>query len=144
MLFLKAIPDPKGKLPVERLVPCLHCASLDKKYYFTVDQCIMRSNESDSIWCPSHEGEVDLKCLAPDVLFADIDGKYVLEDGDIEIKDKTKNVLDGGSFGTVYQTQCKGNRNVAVKVLMFSFSVIFRIFLFVDASLFEIVLNDHP
>ncbi|XP_065071616.1 leucine-rich repeat serine/threonine-protein kinase 2-like isoform X2 [Rhopilema esculentum] len=110
------IPDPKGKLPVERLVPCLHCASLDKKHYFTVDQCITRSNESDSIWCPSHEGEVDLKCLAPDVLFADIDGKYVLKDGDIEIKDSTKNVLDGGSFGTVYQTQCKGNRNVAVKV----------------------------
>lgn len=106
-------PDPHGNLPIKRLASCLQCAAVGNEYFFRVEQCIAQSYESDSIWCPSHEDKVDLKSLAPDVLFADIDGKFLINDEDI---DSEHNPLDAGSFGNVYQTRMKGNRNVAVKV----------------------------
>ena len=106
-------PDPHGSLPIRKLAPCLHCTTLGKEHCFTVEQCIAQSYESDSIWCPSHEDEVDLKSLAPDVLFADIDGKFVINQKDIDTEQSS---LDSGAFGNVYQTKMNGNRNVAVKV----------------------------
>jgi len=105
--------DPHGNLPIKKLVPCLPCAEMGKEYFFTVERCISQSYESDSIWCPSHEDKVALKSLAPDVLFADIDGRFLIDEKDI---DSEHIALDSGSFGNVYQTKMSGSKNVAVKV----------------------------
>ena len=89
---------------------------MGRDHSFPLEQCIKRSYESDSIWCPSHEDEVSLRSLAPDVLLADIDGKFMIKEKELESMETKENVLGGGAFGTVYQTKYRGNKNVAVKV----------------------------
>ena len=108
--------DHKANLPITRLAPCNYCLSLGRDHSFPLEQCIKRSYESDSIWCPSHEDEVSLRSLAPDVLLADIDGKFMIKEMELESMETKENVLGGGAFGTVYQTKYRGNKNVAVKV----------------------------
>ena len=117
-VFLIDNADPHGNLPIKKLVPCLPCAEMGKEYFFTVERCISQSYESDSIWCPSHEDKVALKGLAPDVLFADIDGRFLINEKDI---DSEHIALDSGSYGNVYQTKMSGNKNVAVKVVCIPF-----------------------
>ena len=76
----------------------------------------MQSYESDSIWCPSHKDEVNLGSIAPDVLLADIDGKYLINESQLEKQETGGSDLGVGSFGSVYQTKYQG-LNVAVKVI---------------------------
>lgn len=111
------VPGAEGSFPVKRLVQCFKCAEMGDEYFFTLKQCIDQSYKNDSIWCPSHKNEVDLKGLAPDVLFADIDDKFLIKEGDIDAEQTKENAIGGGSFGNVYQTKLKQRKNVAVKVI---------------------------
>ncbi len=59
-----------------------------------------------------------MRDIAPDVLLADIDGKFLINENQLEQKEEEGIVLGGGSFGNVYQTRYKGTVNVAVKVIL--------------------------
>ena len=115
------MPYADGSLPVERLVPCIQCVAVQDQHFFTIEQCIAQSYQSDSIWCPSHEGEVELKALTPDVMFADIDGKFFINEGDLDIEQMKESDLGVGSFGSVYQVKMEGKKTVAVKVFAYLF-----------------------
>eukprot|EP00794_Sanderia_malayensis_P005393 gene5393-6066_t len=108
--------DARGNPYMKKLAQCNHCQLQGKHNCFSLDDCISQSYEKDSIWCPTHEGEVFLRDIAPDVLLADIDGRYLIDESELDQKERDAVRIGGGAYGSVYQNRYKGKTNVAVKV----------------------------
>lgn len=86
-------------------------------YSWMVEECILAAYDRKTITCPSH-GEIELRSIAPDVMFLDLSDSYVIRSSDI-----TRGQLLGrGAFGFVFKASYKyrGSRQiiqVAMKML---------------------------
>ena len=53
--------------------------------------------------------------LVPDLLLANVDQQYIVDESDLIIEENPQSMLGEGGFGSVYRAKYK-NKNVAVKV----------------------------
>ena len=53
--------------------------------------------------------------IAPDLLLANVDERYIIDESDLIIEENPGSLLGEGGFGSVYRAKYK-NKNVAVKV----------------------------
>lgn len=97
-----------------RLSPCDFCKRSGYPYYFTIEECIYASNQSDTIECESC-GLRPLRTIAPDVVFSDIDPKLIQEQVIIQDGHSRHLRLGQGAFADVYKAQVQGI-SLAVKV----------------------------
>ena len=84
-----------------------------KQHEFPLEECT-----TSEMTCTGG-GRVPLEELAPDLLLAHIDPRYMIEENDLIIEENPGSMLGEGSFGSVYRAKYK-NKNVAVKVGLFS------------------------
>ena len=105
-------------IKVERIVPCDSCKVTGDPFYFTIEDCIIASDKSTTIEC-DFCGPRQLKIIAPDVMFADIDPELIQENCKIENR-QSRNLenLGHGAFADVYKAKVNGT-NLAVKVSFF-------------------------
>lgn len=67
-------------------------------YCFMIEECILKASENKSVHCPVHK-KLNLKQIAPDVMFCDLTSKLVFNPESIK---RTK-LLGRGSFGLVFK-----------------------------------------
>ncbi|KAL3998140.1 Ankyrin repeats (3 copies) family protein [Acanthocheilonema viteae] len=115
----------EGCLLVNRLVPCLKCASnmrnLDsffkvkknddvtcevlprqKLHAFTVEECILSAHDGVNLRCPVHS-DISVVDIAPDTVFLDISEDYLIQPTSV----KRGKLLGHGAFGFVFKAALK-------------------------------------
>uniref|UniRef100_A0A0R3RFC1 non-specific serine/threonine protein kinase n=1 Tax=Elaeophora elaphi TaxID=1147741 RepID=A0A0R3RFC1_9BILA len=115
----------EGCLLVNRLVPCLKCASStrdmdaffktkksddvmcetspkQKLHAFTVEECILSAHDGVSLRCPLHSN-ISVVDIAPDTVFLDISEDYLIQ----PLSVKRGKLLGHGAFGFVFKAALK-------------------------------------
>uniref|UniRef100_A0A0R3QZH9 non-specific serine/threonine protein kinase n=1 Tax=Brugia timori TaxID=42155 RepID=A0A0R3QZH9_9BILA len=129
----------EGCLLVNRLVPCLKCASstrnLDaffkvkknddiicdaspkhKLHAFMVEECILSAHDGVNLRCPLHF-DISVVDIAPDTVFLDINEDYLIQPNSV----KRGKLIGHGAFGFVFKAALKisdaNAQDVALKML---------------------------
>ncbi|EFO25986.1 TKL/LRRK protein kinase [Loa loa] len=126
----------EGCLLVNRLVPCLKCASstryLDtsfkvkqndglicetspkqKLHAFTVEECILSAHDGVNLRCPLHS-DISVVDIAPDTVFLDINEDYLIQPTSV----KRGKLIGHGAFGFVFKAAIRfSDANVQVAAL---------------------------
>ncbi|XP_077987744.1 leucine-rich repeat serine/threonine-protein kinase 2-like [Glandiceps talaboti] len=115
-LFEEWYPGLQGVLPtgdeaLERLVPCPLCKDVASVHHFTLEELTYESRLNETIRCAKKDIAIELKTLAPDVVFEDIDIKNMDQE---DLSDFENMCLGSGAFGSVHKISHK-NKDVAVK-----------------------------
>ncbi|XP_059152219.1 leucine-rich repeat serine/threonine-protein kinase 2-like [Physella acuta] len=103
-----------GRELLEKYVPCTACSGL-QSHVFRFEDLLKHSENHTDIFCPIHNGTVDLVKLAPDVMLADVEPQFHLDLEQFEFKESLENLCGDGGFGSVYKAKYQG-KVVAVKV----------------------------
>ncbi|XP_022652148.1 leucine-rich repeat serine/threonine-protein kinase 1-like isoform X3 [Varroa destructor] len=88
--------------------PTLHC--------FTVEECILAAHEHQAMISCEEHGTIMLADIAPDAVFIDMSGRYLINPDDI----KRGKMLGRGAFGFVFRASMRtklGYTDVALKML---------------------------
>ncbi|XP_071486222.1 leucine-rich repeat serine/threonine-protein kinase 2-like [Diadema antillarum] len=106
-----------GRTLLQKLVPCILCnGKIDPPYRHSIDDLMKQSEVSDTATCPNHPSKkVPIHILAPDVMLADLEDKFLIDPVKLNFRQRQEMVLGEGSFGSVYRATYR-DKAVAVKV----------------------------
>ncbi|KAI1294731.1 Leucine-rich repeat serine/threonine-protein kinase 1 [Halotydeus destructor] len=82
-------------------------------YNFLVEECIVQASENKPLSCPAH-GEVQLKLVAPDIVFGDLGDNLIIKP---EVIRRGK-MLGRGAFGFVFRATLKSRTAILNEVAM--------------------------
>ena len=102
---------------LEQRVPCSECLKLDipDPYEFKVDQLLpLIADQKLNHKCGAQHN-VQLIEIVPDLMLADLDSKFILNNEELVYKQEKESFLGKGAIGEVYCGKYK-NRAVAIKV----------------------------
>ncbi|XP_060603950.1 leucine-rich repeat serine/threonine-protein kinase 2-like [Ruditapes philippinarum] len=110
---LTCIDPMMGQEVLEILAPCSHCKS--SPTMFTIQNLRVVASKQDSVYCPTHDGDVDITDIAPDLVLGDLEEELKLNTSQFVLEESSDKQLGDGSFGDVYRAIYK-NKEVAAKV----------------------------
>ena len=102
---------------LEQRIMCYQCLSegISDSHVFSKESLVQYITDSSAhVPCPKGH-KVALVDLVPDLVLADIDKRFLLEDGEVAFEKDDSRRLGQGGFGTVFHGRCK-KQSVAVKI----------------------------
>ncbi|XP_053378034.1 leucine-rich repeat serine/threonine-protein kinase 2-like isoform X2 [Mercenaria mercenaria] len=110
---LTCIDPMMGQEVLEILAPCSQCK--DSPYMFTIRELRTVASKQDFVHCPSHENDIHIGEVAPDLVLGDLEDELKLDSSEFILEESSDKQLGDGSFGDVYKATYK-NKEVAAKL----------------------------
>ena len=117
-----------GPSGLKQVIPCFECVKLGqpRPFEFDIEQCWQAIiNNQKTMECSGNSRKnhsVAIEDIAPDLLFQDIDPKYLLHPQDIAYQEDEASLLGKGGYAKVYQGVYKGTRSIAAKKYLSQFN----------------------